>query len=221
VSTVLVVAGGSSLPRAVLDDLPDDAYVIAADSGLDRAEEIGIEVDLVVGDMDSVEGSLDDHAVDVHPSDKDHTDLELALMAASRRDPERIVVVGGHGGRLDHLLANASLLCAPWLANHQIDWITDHTRATVFHTGGRIHGDAGDIVTLLAYGGDALGVKTDGLKWELQGETLDAGETRGVSNVLEKPVATINLVSGTVLAILVPQAGEPARPSAGPGQLGR
>lgn len=205
-STVLVVAGGASLPRDVLDDLPTDAYVIAADSGLDRADEIGIEVDLVVGDMDSVESSLDDHIVEVHPSDKDHTDLELALVAASKRDPERIVVVGGHGGRLDHLLANAALLCARWLANHQIEWITDHTRATVLHTGGRIHGDPGDIVTLLAMGGDALGVKTDGLRWELESETLDAGETRGVSNILEKPVATINLVAGTVLAILVPRA---------------
>lgn len=206
-STVLVVAGGAPLPHDVLNDLPDDAYVIAADSGLDRAEEIGIEVDLVVGDMDSVESSLDELAIDVHPSDKDHTDLELALIAASKRDPDRIVVVGGHGGRLDHLLANAALLCARWLSNHQIDWITDHTRATVFHTGGRLHGDPGDIVTLLAMGGEALGVKTDGLEWELEGETLEAGETRGVSNVLVKPVATINLVAGTVLAILVPRAG--------------
>lgn len=205
-STVLVVAGGGPLPLDVLNDLPDDAYVIAADSGLDRAHEIGIDVDLVVGDMDSVESSLDDHIIEVHPSDKDHTDLELALMAASQRDPERIMVVGGHGGRLDHLLANASLLCARWLANHQIEWVTDHTRATVFHSGGRLHGDPGDTVTLLAMGGEAIGVKTDGLRWELVGETLEPGETRGVSNILDKPVASVNLVAGTVLAILVPQA---------------
>lgn len=203
---MLVVSGGGSLSLDVLNDLPDDAYVIAADSGFDRAAEIGLDVDLIVGDMDSVEGTVADHDVELHPSDKDHTDLELALAAASKMDPERIVVVGGHGGRLDHLLANASLLCATWLANHQIDWITDHTRATVFHTGGRIHGDPGDLVTLLAMGGDALGVTTDGLRWELHGETLETGETRGVSNLLEKPVVTINLVAGTVLAILVPQA---------------
>lgn len=207
-STVLVVAGGGVLPPDVIDDLPDDAYVIAADSGYDRAAAIGLSVDLVVGDMDSIEGSLEDEAVEVYPADKDHTDLELALLAASKLDPERIVVVGGHGGRLDHLLANAALLCARWLANHQVDWITDHTRATVFHTGGRLHGDPGDIVTLLAMGGEAIGVRTDGLRWELTGDTLDPGETRGVSNVLEKPVASINLVAGTVLAILVPQRSE-------------
>ena len=118
-----------------------------------------------------------------------------------------VVVVGGHGGRLDHLLANAAVICSGWLANHQVDWITDHTRATVFHSGGRIHGDPGDTVTLLAVGGDVLGITTDGLQWELQGETLEQGETRGVSNVLEKPVATVNLVAGTLLAVLVPQAG--------------
>ncbi len=205
-SAVVVFPGGEALSPDVLNDLPDNAYVIAADSGFDRAGEIGVDVDLVVGDMDSIQGDLADQAVEVHPTDKDHTDLELALIEASKRDPERIVVVGGHGGRLDHLLANASVICAGWLANHQVDWITDGTRATVFHSGGRIHGDPGDTVTLLAVGGDAIGVTTDGLQWELQNETLEQGETRGVSNILEKPVATVNLVAGTLLALLVPRS---------------
>ena len=53
------------------------------------------------------------HPVERHPAAKDATDLELALDAAISRRPGRIHVLGGHGGRLDHLLANALVLAAP------------------------------------------------------------------------------------------------------------
>ena len=55
--------------------------------------------------------------VERHPADKDATDLELALRRArATRGAQRIVVVGGGGGRLDHFLANALLLARRRLA---------------------------------------------------------------------------------------------------------
>ena len=48
--------------------------------------------------------------VERHPAAKDATDLELALEAAAARDPAEIVVVGGAGGRLDHLVGGLLVL---------------------------------------------------------------------------------------------------------------
>ena len=114
----IVLSGGEPIAINPEIDLPDDAYVIAADSGLHHAERLGLAVDLVVGDMDSVDAAVLDEAVrngsaiQRHPTDKDHTDLELAIDAALGLGTERILVVGSHAGRLDHLLGSMGLLAA-------------------------------------------------------------------------------------------------------------
>ena len=37
--------------------IPDDAFVVAADGGLDHARAFGIDADFVVGDFDSIPGN--------------------------------------------------------------------------------------------------------------------------------------------------------------------
>src|SRR5882757_8624716 len=53
-STAIVVTGGDPPHPTVRDRLPTGATVIAADSGLDHAIALGLRVDRVVGDLDSV-----------------------------------------------------------------------------------------------------------------------------------------------------------------------
>jgi thiamine pyrophosphokinase len=120
---VVVVAGGTRRPSPRLRArLPHDpALVVAADSGLAHAEALGLPVDLVVGDMDSVDPDALRRAqqlgvaVERHLTDKDKTDLELALDVAMVKGGAgaEIVVVTSVAGRLDHGLANLLLLAAP------------------------------------------------------------------------------------------------------------
>ena len=65
-----------------------------------------------------------------------------------------------------------------------------------------IHGDIGGLITLTPMHGDASGVTANGLEWELTNDTLVAGSTRGVSNVLLRPVVDIKVEEGCLLAIL-------------------
>ncbi|MFQ5523853.1 MAG: thiamine diphosphokinase [Acidimicrobiia bacterium] len=203
--TVLIFAGGDSPGLEVIEDLPQADLVVAADGGYDSATRLGVVVDVVVGDLDSISTTELPHRIVVerHPRDKDATDLELALELVARDRPDRVVVVGGSGGRLDHELATAALLCSPrWRGFDELDWITERGRAHVVWRRRVLHGDVGATVTLLPVGGDAEGIHTRGLRWNLEGERLAVGSSRGVSNVMEAPVADIRLASGCLLVVI-------------------
>jgi thiamine pyrophosphokinase len=201
--TILIFAGGDRAD--VADELPRADLVVAADSGYDSAVALGLRVDVLVGDMDSlVATEIPDHVVEErHPTDKDATDLELALDLVKRDDPVRVIVVGGAGGRLDHELATAELLCGSrWASIDELDWISERGLSHVIHGRRMIHGDPGQVISLIPVGGDAMGVTTKGLRWELNGETLPHGTTRGVSNEFRSPVADVRLGSGCLLAVV-------------------
>lgn len=203
-NSVVVFAGGEPIPGWAVGEIPEDAYLIAADSGLDQAISLGLDVDLVVGDMDSV----GDQALDMttatlqrYSPDKDATDLELALLAAMERDPLQIAVLGGQAGRFDHLMGTMMLLTSERWAGVELEWVSSRARVRIIRGGTTLHGTAGSTLTLLAVGGPARQVSTTGLQWNLAEDTLWPGSTRGVSNVFAGPVATIRVGSGALVAI--------------------
>jgi thiamine pyrophosphokinase len=207
VVVVVVVAGGDAPPADAARGLPDDAYVIAADSGLDHARDLGLAVDVVVGDMDSVsEASLAEARaagtlIDEHPPAKDQTDLELALDRAIARQPERVVVLGGGGGRLDHLVAGALALTSDRYAGCLVEARLGPATVTVIRREAVLRGEPGSLVTLLPVGGVVTGVVTEDLRYPLRGEDLSPGTTRGVSNEMLGSQARVRLRDGVLLAV--------------------
>jgi thiamine pyrophosphokinase len=213
---VVVVAGGErafAAPR----HLRPDALVIAADSGVDHAHAIGLHVDVAIGDFDSVSAAglaraeAEGARIERHPEAKDKTDLELALDEALRVEATDIVVLGIGGGRLDHLLANLLLLASPKYAGCAITALDGPVRVHVIQAGRPatgLPGETGELLTLVPVGGAASGVTTTGLRYPLRSEPLPAGTSRGVSNVVESPSASVCLEAGTLLAIF-PGQGEP------------
>jgi len=206
-SVALVFAGGDPIPGTVVAHLPEPDLVIAADSGLEHAQSLAHTVDLVVGDLDSVDpGALADAvargaSVERHPADKDATDLELALGAALARGVRHVTVVGGHGGRVDHFLANALLLASDAFEALDIDAWMGRAHVTVVRARAELYGAPGSLCTLLAIGGPARGITTQGLRYPLDDEILPPGSTRGVSNVLVGSIATVTVRAGTVLVV--------------------
>ncbi len=206
----IVLAGGDPVAPGLAASLPDDAYVVAADSGVHLADGLGLHVDCVVGDMDSADPAAVDAAeragatIERHPAEKDATDLELALLAAQRRGVTHVVIVGGAGGRLDHFLANVALLASPRFADLRLEVRVDDARVVVVRGGEpsvQIDGSPGDLVTLLPAGGAARGVATKGLQYPLHGEDLPLGTTRGVSNVIVDGPASVGLDDGVLLVV--------------------
>jgi thiamine pyrophosphokinase len=184
--------------------------VIAADSGLEHAAALGLDVDVLVGDLDSASPEAVRAAeaagvqVERHAADKEATDLELALEHALGLGARRVTVVSGGGGsRLDHHLAELVLLAAPRFAPLHIDARIGAARAFAIHAGEDVAlaGDPGAVLTLLALGGRAHGVTTAGLRWPLRAETLEPGSTRGVSNEIVSGPVHIGIGGGSLLAV--------------------
>lgn len=205
--TIVVVTGGDPVLPSERAWVPEGALVIAADSGLDHAHALGLRVDVAIGDLDSVTPQALARAeaggtrIERHPAAKDATDLELALDAALARSPERVVVLGGHGGRVDHLLANAALLTADRYATLEVVAHMGGATLTVVRSETEVEGAPGELVSLLALHRPATGVTTDGLLYPLSGEDLLPGSTRGVSNELVASPASVSLASGVLLVV--------------------
>jgi len=185
---------------------------VAADRGLDYALALGLDVTLAVGDFDSAsaeaieEAEAADVRIERHPAEKDATDLELALAAAIDMAPQRILVLAGTGGRLDHELSALLLLASERYAAARIDALVGEARVHVIRGERKLEGSPGELCTLLAVNGPATGVTTEGLAYPLRGETLEPGSSRGVSNVFADKTAHVTVEDGVLLAV-IPGAG--------------
>ncbi len=148
---VVVVASGAGPSVAV----PGAPTVVAADGGLDRAIALGLDVDVVIGDLDSVSAGALAAAeaagarVVRHPEAKDATDLELALDEAVRIGARRVLVVASAEGRLDHLLGSLLLLGAERYAEIELDAIVGDALVHVVRGERALSGSPGELVSLL------------------------------------------------------------------------
>ncbi len=205
--SLLVIAGGDPPDRNILESCGQAEFVIAADSGLRVARTHGLSIDLLVGDLDSVsEGDLawaEAEGVEVIevPTDKDFTDLELALDRAAQTSFDHVVVIGVGGGRIDHELGNWSVLCAP--RSQTLEIRSAGGTVTVLHGAFtntvELSGEPGDVVSIVARNGEATGVTTVGLRWPLGDATLASHSSRGISNEFIGATATISVENGTLL----------------------
>ncbi|MBI9093281.1 MAG: thiamine diphosphokinase [Sphaerochaeta sp.] len=110
-SKAIIFTGGGG-PDSLPDDLLEQGdYLIAADSGYDKARQLGISVHYVIGDFDSTEFAQEALALkhEVHSVEKDHSDTYLAIEKALQHCDGEYVLVGGGGYRLDHLMQTYSL----------------------------------------------------------------------------------------------------------------
>jgi thiamine pyrophosphokinase len=202
---IVVFAGGPDPAPPVA--LPARAFVIAADAGAEQARELGVAVDVAIGDFDSLSpaslAALEQAGtrIDRYPAEKDASDLELALESALSLDPARIVVVGGAAGRLDHLAGGLLLLAADAYARVQVDAQLGAAAVHVVRVERTLTGTPGELVSLFAVHGPAAGVTTEGLRYALRGETLVPGSSRGLSNVFLTDEARVSVEQGVLLAI--------------------
>jgi thiamine pyrophosphokinase len=208
VGTVLILANGVWGESADVRSMAERAdVVIAANGGYAKALAARVPVNMVVGDVDSLDDAslrtLAGSSVEVrrYPADKDWTDLELAIDEALKRSPGRITIVGALGSRIDHALTNVHLLERGLDAGVPIE--LESGAESVSLTGGRRElADArvGARVSLVPIS-ESVRVSTAGLRFALYEDVLYRAASRGVSNLVYEVPAVVSVSSGRLLVI--------------------
>ena len=201
-SRIIIFANGSlpNLEKARALLRPDD-FILCADGGARHALALGLTPNLIIGDMDSLPSifNLQPETFIRFPTDKNETDLELAINHALTLNPDQILILAALGGRMDQTLANIALLSNLQLATCNII-LTDGVEEIFFcRDQVKVEGRSGDIVSLIPWQGEVTGVFTENLKWHLDHETLYPDKTRGISNEMTADIATVSIKSGLLL----------------------
>lgn len=189
------------------DLLMQTELLIAADGGGNALYAAGISPHLVIGDLDSLTLPTAEAFAAAgttflrYPTDKDETDLELALLSAVARGATQITVLGALGGRWDQGLANVALLAMPELHGRSVRLLDAHQEAYLARGETAIPGMRGETVSLLPLGGPARAITTRGLRYPLTHAELHFERSRGVSNQIIEPPAHVTVGEGQLLVV--------------------
>ncbi|MFM8838906.1 MAG: thiamine diphosphokinase [Bacteroidota bacterium] len=218
----LVVANGLACSPELLGQLLEwSPLVVALDGAFDRLTALGIKVDVVLGDMDSVGRGQwgaalqkgDSHAEEavrhhveaaqdgvrwVYTPDQEYTDLQKALQWLWDNGHRSAQVIWANGPGPDHFFGNLhALATAPeGMAVGMLQEDTRTFRAPKLFSKCYHHGDR---LSLIPFP-EALSVTTQNLEFALDAEDLKAGQRIGISNrVLQSGLVRINHAGGCLL----------------------
>jgi thiamine pyrophosphokinase len=207
---VFIVAGGDiGDPAFFLEQIEKMAptAIICADSGANHLKAAGLVPDVLIGDLDSVDGK----ALRVfkkagcrivhHPCQKDETDTELALHESLTLHPTEIWIWGAMGKRIDHTLANISLLYIGIRNGVFVKLIDPWCEVFMINRQTHIKGQKGQTISLFPVAGKVEGVTLTGFEYSLGEGVMEIGHPYGVSNRLSAARGTIKISSGLLLVV--------------------
>lgn len=185
----------------LLFSITKEDYVIAADSGLQHLQSIGIKPNVVLGDFDSL-GYIPEEGK-VFPVEKDDTDVMLAVRHGMEQGYREFYIYGALGGkRLDHTIANLQTLA--FLRSHGARGFLigkDQILTVIEKESIHFSSAATGIFSVFSLEKYAMGVDLQGVKYELKNGTLSGDFPLGVSNHFINKDSEISVKEGKILII--------------------
>mgnify|MGYP000403376946 FL=1 len=179
-------------------------FVIACDAGYIHAQRADIVPDVIIGDFDSYLGDLPGGVEIIRTKpEKDDTDTMMALKLAIRRGYRRIMLVGALGGRIDHMLANISLIAFAATKGADLQIVDGHHQIFAVRDGKRrVPRSSWRNLSVFAFDTECTGVTLRGVKYPLEGAVLTNTFALGVSNEFTEDIAEISVESGILIVVL-------------------
>ncbi len=186
--------------------LTDEDIVIAADGGYDHLIQMGLRADVALGDFDSVTSYelWEDNICEkyTYPPEKDDTDMMLAIKLGLSKGYRVFAIYGGLGGRLDHTLANTQALS--FLAKEgarAILYHEDYAVTVIYNSSFTLPKDTTGYVSVFSLSDQSENVTIKGLKYEIEGASLNRSNPIGVSNEAIGKKGIISVEHGTLLIL--------------------
>lgn len=201
-----VIIGGADIKNYdfVKSYLLKGDFNVFCDCGLKHKSKLTINADLIVGDFDSFSEPKTDTETIVLPKEKDDTDTVFAVKEAVKRGFNEFILIGVIGNRLDHTLANVSVLNYLFSLNKKCLIIDDYSEIQIVSSEPVKISDKYSYFSLLNVFGEAKGVYIKNAKYPLEGAEITSEYQYAVSNeVLKGKTAEVNVTAGKLLLIKV------------------
>lgn len=186
----LIIANGAECSKELLGQLLEwSPLVIVLDSAIERVVELGIKVDVLLGDFDR--GFNPEQYRDmqypleiIYAPDQDKTDLEKAFDYLISRNIPAANVIWATGRRADHTITNITNIVR-FRDKLKIVILDDHSKIFLLPSKYEKWYPAGTPISLIPIG-KVSGIVTQNLKYPLLDEELTMGYRTGSSNQVLK-----------------------------------
>lgn len=200
----LIIANGESCSSELLGQLLEwSPLVVVLDSAMHRVNELGIKVDVLIGDFDhgfepesfkNVQYPLEI----VQVKEQDSTDLEKAFMYLIKRGIPSANVVWGTGKRMDHTITNLTSL-VKFQDKLKVVILDDYSKVFLLSKDFKKWYPAKSIISLIPIG-KVNGITSSNLLYPLENDSLELGYRTGSSNsVLEDGIVSLTYKEGDLL----------------------
>nr|WP_289037314.1 thiamine diphosphokinase [uncultured Allobacillus sp.] len=204
-----IVAGGPVEKIPNLNDYPWINFWIGVDHGALYLANHQMEIDLAIGDFDSI-SQVEHETIQMQattlkqfPADKDYTDLELAIDESIELNAKNVWIFGATGGRLDHAWVNMFLLKKLAQVNIAAK-LVDRQNQLSLHYPGMYSIEKEQqypYVSFLSITEQVEGLTLEGFRYNLDGETITFGSSFTVSNECIEKKCTYSFSKGILLVI--------------------
>jgi len=178
-------------------------FVIGVDGGCKLLEILGFNPNLILGDFDSIE-NLERYRtkwpaseIKRFPPEKDFTDAELAFEEISHLAIDKIIVIGGFGGRADHMISIMHLLMKAdncIMVDEQN--ILEKIQSPFYRKLNQADYE-GVYISLVPLLENFENITLKGFKYPLNEATITFSQTIGISNEIVEEVASIEVLKGS------------------------
>lgn len=204
---LIIGSGDVHDPIQLKEEALKHDFVLCADGGIKHTYDLDIHVDLIIGDLDSVDKKFDDYIsrhqipVEKYPIEKNATDVELAIDYLVEQEFKVITFMGVLGGRIDHTLANIFLLKS--LAKRNVIGRIVDDKNVVYYSDDTLNltKKAGFYVSLVPLSETGIIVTLNGFYYTLKKEHIPFGSAHGISNYIVDHEGTISIHDGAALVI--------------------
>ena len=201
----IILANGKPPKKRIIQFLQKNNYstLICADGGANKAMELSLIPDFIIGDLDSIKENtlkfFQDKSKIIKRKRQNDTDVEKCLRFAIQKGFGEVIMLGVTGNRLDHTFYNIGIVIK-FFNKIKLKLIAEESILVPYTGKIELKTFPGEIISL--YGFDKkTKITSRGLKYPLKNITLPFGERESTSNVALSKKILLEINGGIIFLI--------------------
>lgn len=201
-----VIIGASSIKNydRIKGYLKKDDFFVFCDGGLNHKDALGVDANLIVGDFDSFKFKNFNVQTIFLPREKDDTDTVYATKEMIKRGYDSFLFLAVTKKRLDHTLANLSILLMLYGKNKKAMIVDDFSEIEIVGKSPVYIEDKYKYFSLLNIYGNIKNVNIKNAKYNLENAQIKTDYQYAISNeCLKGKTAEVFVEEGNLLLIKI------------------